>query len=121
MPLVALRSFADALRARDGALRRTASGKWIIRGSRGSIAAVAGGFAISFDSATPWRFALATMDFAEVVRDDGESGVMFMARHANEREAMTLRARLGIAKQTYSRPHFAATNAAQTRRPLQGT
>ena len=117
MQLDALRSFADALRARDGALRQNGRG-WIIRGSRGSISAVAGGFLISFIGATPWRFALATMDFAEVVRDDGEFGVMLMARHPNEREAMTLRARLGIAKQTYSRPHFAATNAAQTRRPL---
>jgi hypothetical protein len=94
----ALRAFADALQSRDGTLRRDGTGALVIRGSRGSIAAAAGGFLISFTAATPWHFALATMPFAEVVQDDGVGGRMLMTRLPTERESQTIRARIGAAK-----------------------
>jgi hypothetical protein len=96
----ALLEMAKALLSRDKALRRDENGDWRILGKKGHIYAVPEGFQIMVAGGTAhwWHAAKRRFDFAKVLQDGGDEGIVVLSRLPTPTEAESIRHYCGIAK-----------------------
>lgn len=93
-----LLTFAQALRSASSAFRRDDCGDPHIRGRRGHVSAVPGGFQLYCicETGMAWTWAKKAMPFARLTQDDDREGMLAMSRPPSAGEAAIIRRYLAI-------------------------
>lgn len=110
-----LQELLTALDASERQLRRDECGDWRIGGTKGHIYAMGDAFHLvaftdecDFDhrprSSRRWTFAKQRLDFARVIQDGDEEGILRLANLPSELEALEIREVLGIRKRRHLSP-----------------